>query len=194
MTTLIFATNNANKLVEIQQAFADQLKIIGLQQAGIDVKIAEPFDTLEENALEKCRFIHRLTGKDCFGEDTGLEVAALSGAPGVKTARYAGEHRSDQDNMQLLLQNILQAADRGARFRTVMALMWKGKEYLFEGICTGSIAVSPTGNFGFGYDPIFVPDGSNRCFAEMELAEKNQMSHRKKAMRKLVAFINNHRE
>ncbi len=189
MTPLIFATNNANKVAEVQQAFAGQFEIIGLKQAGITVEIEEPYNTLDENASEKCRVIHRLTGKDCFGEDTGLEVTALNGAPGVKSARYAGEQRSDQENMQLLLQNLLQAKNRSARFRTVMALIWQGNEYVFEGICTGSIAVSPKGDQGFGYDPVFIPDVGSRSFAEMNLDEKNEISHRKKAMSKLMEFI-----
>ena len=189
MTPLIFATNNANKVAEIQQAFTGRFEIIGLKQAGINAEIEEPYDTLEENAKEKCRVIYRLTGKDCFGEDTGLEVTALNGTPGVKSARYAGEQRSDTDNIQLLLHNLLQATDRSACFRTVMALIWQGNEYVFEGICTGSIAVSPKGDKGFGYDPVFIPDAGNRSFAEMNIDEKNEISHRKKAMRKLVEFI-----
>ena len=193
MTSLIFATNNANKLAEVQHAFKNTLQIIGLKQAGIDVEIEEPYDTLEENAREKCRVIHQLTGYDCFGEDTGLEVAALSGAPGVKTARYAGEERSDTNNMQLLLQNLLQVTNRSARFKTVIALIWRGKDYLFEGICTGTITVSPKGVQGFGYDPVFVPDGSVRTFAEMDMQEKSKLSHRKKAMSKMVDFIINDR-
>lgn len=189
MITLIFATNNANKVAEIQQAFADRLRIIGLKGAGIEAEIEEPYDTLEENAMEKCRVIHRLSGKDCFGEDTGLEVTTLNNTPGVKSARYAGEQRNDRDNIQLLLHNLSKATDRSARFRTVVALIWKGNEYLFEGICTGNIAISPTGLHGFGYDPIFVPDGSNRSFADMQMEEKNKISHRKKAMGKMVGFI-----
>lgn len=191
MTSLIFATNNANKLAEVQYAFKNHLQIVGLKQAGVDIEIEEPYHTLEENAREKCRVIHQLTGYDCFGEDTGLEVIALKGAPGVKTARYAGEQRSDSDNMQLLLQNLLRVTNRSARFRTVIALIWQGKDYLFEGICTGNIALSPKGIQGFGYDPVFVPDGSSITFAEMDMQEKSKLSHRKKAMSNMVDFLIN---
>jgi XTP/dITP diphosphohydrolase len=191
LLSLIFATNNANKVAEIQKAFNKHLKIISLKQAGIDIEIEEPYNTLEENAQEKCTVIHQLTSIDCFAEDTGLEVAALNNKPGVKSARYAGEQRSDSDNIKLLLHNLTGITNRTARFRTVIALIWQGKEYLFEGICIGTITVYPRGINGFGYDPIFVPDGSNKTFAEMELDEKNKFSHRKKAMAKMVEFIMN---
>jgi XTP/dITP diphosphohydrolase len=186
---LIFATNNANKVAEVQHACGGSLHIISLKEAGINVDIPEPYDTLHENAAEKCRVIHRLTGGNCFGEDTGLEVAALNGAPGVRSARYAGEQRSDADNMRLLLHNLAGAASRTAQFRTVMALIWKGETHLFEGVCTGKITDTPQGENGFGYDPLFVPDGTDRTFAEMTMAEKSRYSHRKKALEKLLAFL-----
>lgn len=192
---LIFATNNAHKVAEIQSAIGSILHVISLRQAGIDIDIPEPHDTLEANATEKSTTIHKLTGNNCFSEDTGLEVEALGGAPGVKSARYAGDNRSDADNIQLLLQNLQkldtpqQAISRKARFRTVISLILDEKEYLFEGICDGRILATPTGGAGFGYDPIFAPDGADRSFAEMTLEEKNSYSHRRKAADKLVAFL-----
>ncbi len=190
-TTLIFATNNANKVAEIQAAFEGKLLIQSLKQAGITVEIEEPFDTLEENALEKCRVIHKITGAACFGEDTGLFVPALNGAPGVKSARYAGEQRRDEDNINLLLQNLTGKEDRSAYFKTIIALVWDEQEHLFEGICPGKIIHQNQGENGFGYDPIFVPDGSTNTFAQMTMAEKGQFSHRKKAMQKLMDFLEN---
>ena len=189
MTTLVFATNNANKVAEIQAAFSGEIHIKNLQQAGIDVDIEEPFDTLEENALQKCRVIHGLTNENCFGEDTGLFVPALENTPGVKSARYAGEQRNDADNINLLLHNLAENTDRSAYFKTIIALVWNGHENLFEGICPGKIILKKRGTNGFGYDPIFVPDGSLKTFAEMDMAEKANFSHRKKAMQKLVAFL-----
>jgi XTP/dITP diphosphohydrolase len=189
LTTLIFATNNANKLAEIQKAFEGKLQIVGLKQAGIDIEIEEPFDTLQENALEKCRVIYSITKQNCFGEDTGLFVAALNGEPGVKSARYAGEHRSDADNINLVLKGLEQAENRFAEFRTIIALIWNEKEYLFEGTCPGVITKEPSGSKGFGYDPVFIPEGSDITFAQMTMDEKSKFSHRKKAMFKLVEFL-----
>lgn len=189
LNNLVFATNNANKLAEIQKAFAEKLQIVGLKQAGIDIDIPEPYDTLEENALEKCRVIHQLTKQNCFGEDTGLFVTALGGEPGVKSARYAGEQRKDADNINLLLQKLQRVDNRSAQFRTIIALIWEGKEYLFEGICPGVITLQPSGTQGFGYDPVFIPEGSDISFAQMTMDQKAAFSHRKKAMSKLVAFL-----
>jgi XTP/dITP diphosphohydrolase len=186
---LIFATNNAHKVEEIQAAIGDQLEVISLRQAGIDIDIPEPHATLEANATEKSSTIHRLTGGDCFSEDTGLEVAALNGEPGVKSARYAGDGRDFNSNIEKLLHNLENIPDRKARFRTVVSLIKDGKEYLFEGICNGRILTTPTGGQGFGYDPVFVPEGDTRSFAEMSLEEKNHYSHRRKAADKLVAFL-----
>jgi len=187
--TLIFATNNAHKVEEIQAAIGHQLEVISLQQAGIDIDIPEPHPTLEGNATEKSSTIHRLTGGDCFSEDTGLEVEALNGEPGVKSARYAGDGRDFNSNIQKLLHNLQDQPNRKARFRTVISLIINGKEHLFEGICEGHILTTPTGGQGFGYDPVFAPDGETRSFAEMSLEEKNHYSHRRKAADKLVAFL-----
>lgn len=186
---LIFATNNAHKVEEMQAAVGDKLEIISLRQAGIDIDIPEPHDTLEANATEKSSTIHRLTGLSCFSEDTGLEVAALNGDPGAKSARYAGEDKAFDRNIDKLLANLEGRNDRSARFRTVISLIWEGKEYLFEGICEGSILTQREGTGGFGYDPVFVPTGGNQSFGTMSMTEKTRYSHRKKAADKLVIFL-----
>jgi XTP/dITP diphosphohydrolase len=188
-TRIVFATNNENKVKEIRAAVGDSLEIISLHQAGIDIDIPEPWDTLEANATEKSSTIYRLTGNDCFGEDTGLEVYALNGEPGVRSARYAGEQRSFRDNIALLLDRLGQNPDRRARFRTVISLLFEGKEHLFEGISEGRILYSPDGEGGFGYDAIFVPEGDTRSFARMPPEDKNRFSHRRKAADQLVAFL-----
>jgi XTP/dITP diphosphohydrolase len=189
MKTLVFATNNEHKANEIRAVLENIFNIITLKEAGINMDIPEPYDTLEANAAEKSGTIYRLTGKDCFSEDTGLETVALNGEPGVKSARYAGEYCSSGDNIQKLLLNMKGVKNREARFRTVISLILNGKEYQFEGICNGRIIEEKKGGKGFGYDPVFIPDGSTNTFAEMELSEKNKYSHRKKAMEKLVTFL-----
>jgi XTP/dITP diphosphohydrolase len=186
---LIFATNNAHKVQEIQAAIGAQIHVISLKEVGIDIDIPEPHDTLEANATEKSRTIQQLTGGNCFSEDTGLEVAALNGEPGVKSARYAGEDKAFDKNIEKLLNKLGDNPHRNAQFRTVVSLLWEGKEYLFEGICAGTIIGEKRGEAGFGYDPVFVPEGSTRTFAEMSLEEKGQFSHRKKAADKLVSFL-----
>ena len=188
---LIFATNNQHKADEIRSAVGNDLQIITLKEAGIEIDIPEPYNTLEENASGKSKTIFEMTASNCFSEDTGLEVAALKGAPGVKSARYAGENRSFDANIEKLLLNLAGKPDRSARFRTVISLLTDGKETLFEGICEGSIIEEKRGTQGFGYDPVFIPTGSDKTFAEMSMDEKNQFSHRKKATEKLVAFLNN---
>ncbi|MBC8032773.1 MAG: RdgB/HAM1 family non-canonical purine NTP pyrophosphatase [Chitinophagaceae bacterium] len=189
MTELIFATNNAHKVNEVQAAVGNRLKVITLKEAGIEIEIPEPYDTLEDNARGKSRTIHQITGKNCFSEDTGLEVASLNGEPGVKSARYAGEEREPSANTQKLLQRLGGSFDRKARFRTVICLIFDGEEFLFEGICNGSIATAPAGSGGFGYDPIFIPEGNERTFGEMTMEEKSRISHRKKATEKLIDFF-----
>ncbi len=189
MDTLIFATNNQHKVDEIRLVLGNRFNIITLKEAGIDIDIPEPHDTLEANASEKSGTIHRLTGKDCFSEDTGLEVEALSGEPGVKSARYAGESRSFDANIDKLLHKLSAHSNKKARFRTVISLVLDGKEFLFEGICTGQIVAGRRGSNGFGYDPVFVPDGSEKTFAEMTMEEKSAYSHRKKAMQQLISFL-----
>ncbi len=189
MHTLVFATNNQHKVDEINTIVGKNIHVVTLKDAGIEIDIPEPHDTLEANATEKSGVIHRLTGKNVFSEDTGLEVFALNGEPGVKSARYAGEEKSFQANIDKLLNKLGNNTQRQARFRTVVSLIWEGKEYQFEGICEGSIASSQTGDSGFGYDPIFIPTGSNKSFAEMSMEEKNQFSHRKKAVAQLIDFL-----
>jgi XTP/dITP diphosphohydrolase len=189
MHNLIFATNNAHKVAEIQPLMPDFITIITLKEAGIDRQIPEPHPTLEENAAEKSGVIHDLTGLDCFSEDTGLEVDALNGEPGVKSARYAGEPVSHAANIELLLKNMEGKENRAARFRTIISLRWRGGHYYFEGICPGTIQMEKSGEKGFGYDPIFVPEGADRTFAQMNLEEKSKYSHRAKAVEKLVGFL-----
>ncbi|MEI9935244.1 MAG: RdgB/HAM1 family non-canonical purine NTP pyrophosphatase [Ferruginibacter sp.] len=189
METLIFATNNENKVTEIRKVLANIFDIITLKEAGIDVDIPEPHDTLEANATEKSRTIFQLTNKNCFSEDTGLEVEALNGEPGVKSARYAGEQRSFDENIDKLLFKLADLQNRKARFRTVISLILNETEHQFEGICNGIIISERKGNNGFGYDPVFVPDGSDKTFAEMNMDEKNNFSHRKKAMKKMIEFL-----
>lgn len=193
MSTFIFATNNQHKVDEIRSVIGSSFDIITLKEAGIDIDIPEPHDTLEANASEKSQTIHRLTNQDCFSEDTGLEVEALQGEPGVKSARYAGDGRDFQQNIDKLLQKLGNNPNRAARFRTVISLILNQQEYLFEGICTGKIAEDQKGNQGFGYDPVFIPDGATKSFAEMSLEEKNQFSHRQKAVTQLIDFLRNTR-
>lgn len=187
---LIFATNNENKVLELRAVTGNKFDIITLKEAGINIDIPEPHDTLEENATEKSTTIYKLTGINCFSEDTGLEVEALNGEPGVKSARYAGDGRSFDKNIEKLLSRLGDNPNRKARFRTVISLIIDGKETRFDGIAEGVIINTKTGSFGFGYDPVFIPDGSTRTFAEMPLEEKNKFSHRKKATEKLVAYLN----
>ncbi len=189
---LIFATNNQNKVAEIKSALSEGLEMITLKEAGIDIDIPEPHSTLEENATEKSTVIHSLTKQNCFSEDTGLEVAALNGEPGVRSARYAGEPSEGKKNISLLLKNMQQINERAAQFKTVISLMLDDVEYQFTGICTGKIIQEEIGEMGFGYDAIFVPDGSTKTFAQMEMEEKNIYSHRKKALAKLIDFLNNY--
>ncbi|CAN5256990.1 non-canonical purine NTP diphosphatase [soil metagenome] len=191
MTQLIFATANQNKADEINAALNGEFEIITLKQAGINIDIAEPFATLEENASEKANVIYRITNKVCFSEDTGLETEALNGEPGVKSARYAVEEKSFEKNIDLLLTKLAGNTNRNAQFRTIICLISAGKEYKFEGICKGSIIAERKGTGGFGYDAVFVPEGSSKTFAEMTIVEKNQFSHRKKAVEKLISFLTN---
>lgn len=188
---MIFATNNAHKVEEIQAIVPSSLRVISLKQAGIDIEIPEPFDTLEENAREKSSVIYKMTGLNTFSEDTGLEVEALDGEPGVRSARYAGEEKSFERNIEKLLTNLNGNGNRRARFRAVISLIWNGKEYSFEGVSNGVITEVSKGTKGFGYDPVFQPNGSVKTFGEMDLEEKTQYSHRKKAGDKLVLFLHN---
>jgi len=189
MNTLIFATNNENKVAEIRSLLNENFKIISLLEAGIDIDIPEPFDTLEENAREKSEIIYKLTKTNCFAEDTGLEVKVLNNEPGVKSARYAGEERNFDMNVTKLLDKLKNNTDRVARFRTVICVTLNGKHNIFDGECKGDIIAERRGNGGFGYDCIFVPEGASKTFAEMSLPEKNIYSHRKKATQKLISYL-----
>lgn len=187
---IIFATNNQHKVDEIRSALPENFCIITLKEAGIDINIPEPHETLQENAAEKARTIFNLTKTNCFSEDTGLEVFSLNNEPGVHSARYAGEQKSFDKNIDKLLSRLKGSGDRRARFRTVICLILDEQEYFFEGICDGKIIKERQGNQGFGYDPVFIPTGSAKTFAEMSIQEKNKFSHRKKTIDKLVTFLN----
>lgn len=189
MKTIIFATNNAHKVEEVRAILPQQFQILSLHDAGINIDIPEPFLTLEENAREKASVINTLSGYNCFAEDTGLEVRSLNGEPGVKSARYAGENRSMENNIDKLLSKLQNKKNRNAQFRTVLCLIENDKEIIFEGICKGIIITERRGASGFGYDPVFVPNGSGKTFAEMNMNEKNQYSHRKKAVDKLTEYL-----
>ncbi|MBA2746833.1 MAG: RdgB/HAM1 family non-canonical purine NTP pyrophosphatase [Flavisolibacter sp.] len=186
---LIIASNNQHKVEEIRSVLPATLKLLSLKEAGIEIEIPEPYDTLQENAAEKARTIYALTGENCFGEDTGLEIYALQNEPGVKSARYAQNEPEFRNNIEKLLFKLKDETNRSGRFRTVICLIVEGKEHFFEGICEGMILYQPKGEKGFGYDPIFQPDGASICFAEMDMEEKNLYSHRARAMGALVTFL-----
>ena len=189
MRKLIFATNNAHKLGEVQDLLGDAFTLVTLRECGITEDIPETADTLEGNALQKARYVYEKTGLDCFADDTGLEVDALGGAPGVHSARYATDGHDFAANNRLLLKNLEGVPDRTARFRTVIALILDGVEYTFEGRVEGTIATAESGSEGFGYDPLFVPSGEIITFAQMSAEAKNAISHRGRAVAKLVNFL-----
>lgn len=189
MKVLVFATNNAHKAREIESILGPGFQIKTLRDIGCLEDIEETEPTLEGNALLKARYVKERYGYDCFSEDTGLEVTSLEGAPGVHTARYAGPGRDPDDNIQLLLKNLENKSDRSARFRTIIALLYDQREVLLEGICQGSIATEKRGTGGFGYDPVFVPDGYDHTFAELGDEVKNEISHRARATAKLLEAI-----
>ena len=186
---ILFATNNAHKLTEVQAVLGDRYTLVTPRDCGVTEEIPETQPTLEGNALQKARYRYERTGLDCFADDTGLEVEALGGAPGVHSARYATDGHDFAANNRLLLQNLAGEENRRARFRTVVALILGGREYLFEGVVEGQIIDRETGHEGFGYDPLFRPDGYDRTFAQMITEEKNAVSHRARAVRKLAAFL-----
>ncbi|MCC7466027.1 MAG: non-canonical purine NTP diphosphatase [Saprospiraceae bacterium] len=190
MKILVFATNNAHKAREVEHVLGPGFQIKTLKDIGCLEEIEETESTLEGNALLKARYVKEKYGYDCFSEDAGLEVAALGGAPGVHTARYAGASRDANDNMDLLLKNLEDKSDRSARFRAVIALIQDGQETLLEGVCNGHIALEKQGNQGFGYDPIFIPNGYEQTFAQLGDDVKSVISHRAIATRKLVSFLN----
>lgn len=186
---LVFATNNPHKLKEVKEAAPDGLRILSLWDIGCEHEIEETGDSLEANALIKARHVHSAHGAESFADDTGLEVDALEGRPGVHSARYAGEKPSFQDNVEKLLREMAGVSDRSARFRTVIALLMNGEERLFEGKVEGWIAEEPKGEQGFGYDPVFIPEGEARTFAQMDPKEKEGIGHRGRAVRALGEFL-----
>lgn len=189
MKTLVFATNNAHKLEEVRAILGNDFQIASLKEIGCHDDIPETADTLEGNAMQKAQYIKEKFGMDCFADDTGLEVEALNNAPGVFSARYAGPGHDSEANMKKLLSEMQGKENRKARFRTVIALLLDGKEYTFEGIVKGNIIEEKRGGSGFGYDPIFVPEGYDLTFAELGNDIKNKISHRAEAVKKLSAFL-----
>lgn len=186
---LVFATHNENKAREIQSIMPQGVHILSLDDIGCDEDIPETGSTLEENALLKARYVWEKFGMNCFADDTGLEIEALNGEPGVYSARYAGSQKNPDDNMDKVLKNLDGSIDRSARFKTSIALILHGDEHLFDGIVEGRISFEKKGDHGFGYDPIFEPENHGRTFAEMSLEEKNTMSHRARALEKMVHFL-----
>ena len=186
---ILFATNNAHKLSEVQAVLGEGFRLVTPRDCGVTEEIPETQATLQGNALQKARYLYERTGRDCFADDTGLEVEALGGAPGVHSARYATDGHDFAANNRLPLKNLAGQQNRRARFRTVIALILNGEEHLFEGIVEGRIIDTERGAEGFGYDPLFQPEGSGSTFAEMDAAAKNAVSHRGRAVRKLAAYL-----
>jgi XTP/dITP diphosphohydrolase len=189
MKKLVMATANPNKIKEIQKKLGSNYQFFSLHEIGCTEDVPETSDTIEGNAVQKARYVFEHYGYDCFSEDTGLEIDALNGAPGVITARYAGENKDPNANMEKVLNEMQGKSNRKARFKTVIALRIDNNEYLFEGIVNGTISEEKRGKDGFGYDPIFVPEGYDRTYAEMSIEEKNVMSHRALAVDKLKIFL-----
>jgi XTP/dITP diphosphohydrolase len=189
---LVFASNNQHKVKEIKSILGNSFTLLSLSEVNIKEDIPENEPLIEGNALSKARFVHNVTGLNVFADDTGLEVEALNGLPGVNSARFAGENKDSSANIEKVLKMLGSNQNRKAQFRTVIALIFEKKEYLFEGIVEGKIIMGKRGTEGFGYDPVFIPDGKTRTFAEMELAEKNTVSHRARAFEKLREFLNLH--
>ena len=190
MNKIVFATNNEHKLREIRSIIHDGTEVLSLADIGCHADIPETADTLEGNALIKAHFVYDNYGYDCFADDTGLEVEALDGAPGVHTARYAGDDQDSQANMRKLLQEMKGKDNRNARFRTAIALIQGGEEHLFSGEVSGTITTEPLGNKGFGYDPVFIPEDTGLTFAQLGEDVKNRISHRARAVAKLTDFLN----
>ena len=186
---LVFASNNKNKILEIQSMLPESIKILSLEDIGCIEDIPETADTIEGNAILKANYVTQKYGFDCFADDTGLEVNSLDGEPGVYSARYAGEQRNADDNMNKLLDALSNKTNRKAQFKTVIALNLNGKQELFTGIVKGEITLEKTGNQGFGYDPIFQPEGFSETFAQLPLEMKNKIGHRGKATQLLIAFL-----
>ena len=187
---LVFASNNLNKIKEIQSILKGSIQLLSLSAIGCHEEIPETADTIEGNAILKANYVTEKYGYDCFADDTGLEVTVLNGEPGVYSARYAGEQRNADDNMNKLLEALLDKEDRSAQFKTVIALNIKGEQHLFTGIAKGAIILHKTGNHGFGYDPVFQPENYTETFAELASEVKNKISHRAKATQQLIDFLN----
>ena len=188
---IVFATNNKNKIIEIQQLLPRSIEIISLESIGCHEEIPETADTIEENAIMKANYVTQKYGYDCFADDTGLEVESLNGAPGVFSARYAGEQKDADDNMNKLLKELENKSNRNAQFKTIIALNINGQQNIFKGIAKGKIILEKIGNQGFGYDPLFIPEGQSLTFAQLSLQEKGAISHRGKATEQLIAFLKN---
>lgn len=187
---LVFASNNKNKIAEIQQLLPSLIKIVSLEEIGCHEEIPETSDTIEGNAILKANYVSEKYGFDCFADDTGLEIEELNNEPGVYSARYAGEQRNADDNMNKVLEKLASKDNRNAAFKTVIALNYNGKQHLFTGIAEGTIKTEKSGLAGFGYDPIFQPNGYSETFAEISLELKNKISHRAKATIQLIDFLN----
>lgn len=187
---LVFASNNLNKIKEIQSILNGSIQLLSLDDIGCHEEIPETADTIEGNAILKANYVTEKYGYDCFADDTGLEVTALNGEPGVYSARYAGEQRNSVDNMNKLLNALADKSDRSAQFKTVIALNIKGEQHLFTGIAKGEITLDKSGNNGFGYDPIFQPENYDETFAVLSSYIKNKISHRAKATQQLIDFLN----
>jgi len=188
---LVFASNNKNKIAEIQQQVGSRFEIVSLEDIGCLVDIPETAETIEGNAILKANYVTENFGLPCFADDTGLEIEALNNEPGVYSARYAGEQKNPEDNMSLVLQKLAAQANRKAQFKTIITLNINGEQHLFEGIVKGEITTEKSGNQGFGYDPIFQPEGFSTTFAEMTMAQKSVISHRGIAVQKLINFLTN---
>ena len=187
---IVFATANKNKVLEIQSLVPGSIQLLSLKEIGCDEDIPETQPTIEGNASQKAFYVYEKYGRDCFADDTGLEIEALDGKPGVCSARYAGDAKDAHANMEKVLAEMKTITNRKARFKTVVSLVTNGVEIQFEGVVNGQILKEKRGSNGFGYDPIFMADGNSASFAEMDLAEKNRISHRSKAVKKLVEYLN----
>ncbi|MBP7449482.1 MAG: RdgB/HAM1 family non-canonical purine NTP pyrophosphatase [Flavobacteriales bacterium] len=189
MSGLVICSSNPGKIAEIRALLPAGMRVLSLNEAQVEVDLPETGSTLEDNALQKARAAHRICGLPCLADDSGLEVDALDGAPGVLSARFAGSQRDDRANIELLLARMADIHERGARFRTILALVDGGQEHVFEGFVTGRIGEAPKGEGGFGYDAVFIPSGHERTFAEMNIGEKNNISHRRIAIASLLHFF-----
>jgi XTP/dITP diphosphohydrolase len=192
MKELVIASNNKGKITEIKAMIGADIQLLSLEDIGFTEEIAEPYHTFEENALTKASTIHKFSGKNVFADDSGICINALGGEPGVQSAYFGGLPRSDEKNNNKLLRALKDKGDRTAFYKSVICLIWEEQTYFFEGLCEGRIAEEPTGTGGFGYDPLFIPNGYDKTFGELPLELKNEISHRGKAVRKMVSFLKEH--